>query len=118
MSKTTGEKKSSIQLGLYGNAKVVSGKNVVKVGNCTIPQAMKLPPVGAVVEIKYLYAYKGGSLYQPSFLNLRDDVDADSLANLKYKSEADGEAEVETDDTPDVPDAPAGPVVRRRVILD
>lgn len=41
------------------------------------------------VEIRYLYAYKGGSLYQPAFLGERDDIPAEEcvLSQLKYKPE-------------------------------
>jgi bifunctional non-homologous end joining protein LigD len=46
----------------------------VDVGNVTIPPNKPVPPVGAVVEVHYLYAYPGGSLYQPVYLGVRDDV--------------------------------------------
>jgi bifunctional non-homologous end joining protein LigD len=46
----------------------------VDVGNVTIPPNQPVPPVGAVVEVRYLYAYPGGSLYQPVYLGVRDDV--------------------------------------------
>ena len=48
-----------------------------------------LPVIGSVSEIKYLYAYKGGCLYQPAFKELRDDVDVNecTFEQLKYKSE-------------------------------
>jgi ATP-dependent DNA ligase len=58
-------------------------------GNCTIPANHEVPPVGAVCEIKYLYARKAtGALYQPVFLSVRDDVDWRdcSVAQLKYKA--------------------------------
>jgi bifunctional non-homologous end joining protein LigD len=61
----------------------------VGVGNVTIPSNFDVPKKGDVVEVKYLYAYKGGSLYQPIYLGKRSDIDADEclLAQLKYKSE-------------------------------
>ena len=41
---------------------------------------------GDMVEIKYLYAYKGGSLYQPQYLGIRDDKDTpDKESQLKFK---------------------------------
>jgi hypothetical protein len=49
-----------------------------------------------------LYAYKGGSLYQPVYLGVRDDVGADCLADLKYKSEAGGGL-VAAEDEPENP---------------
>ena len=58
------------------------------IGNVTISPNHQVPNVGEFVEIRYLYAHKGGSLYQPQFIRIRDDIDcADSLADLKFKSE-------------------------------
>ena len=57
------------------------------VGNCTIPPNYEIPNVGDLVEIKYLYAYRGGSLYQPQYKGVRTDLEL-SEANfnqLKYK---------------------------------
>lgn len=74
--------KRSVALGVY-----LAG-NLVAVGNCTIPPNKDIPVTNSIVEIKYLYAYKGGSLYQPSYLGVRDDVDADECieGQLKYKA--------------------------------
>lgn len=49
------------------------------------------PPIGSVAEIKYLYAYRGGCLYQPAFKEVRDDVDINecTTSQLKYKSTED-----------------------------
>jgi bifunctional non-homologous end joining protein LigD len=60
----------------------------VEVGSVTIPPNHSVPLAGAVVEVRYLYAYVGGSLYQPVYLGPRDDVPADHcrLAQLKYKA--------------------------------
>jgi len=78
-------KKRSIGLEL------VDGNNgaIIDVGNCTIGGNKPIPKVGEIVEIKYLYYFKGGSLYQPSYLGVRDDIDASDclLSQLKYKSE-------------------------------
>lgn len=64
----------------------------VEVGNVTIPPNKAVPEVGAVVEVEYLYAYKGGSLFQPVYLHERDDVDQDEclMAQLKYKPDDEG----------------------------
>jgi bifunctional non-homologous end joining protein LigD len=42
-----------------------------------------------VVEIKYLYAYKGGSLYQPIYQGKRDDIEPAycTTEQLKFKGE-------------------------------
>lgn len=48
-----------------------------------------LPPIGSIAEIKYLYAYPQGCLYQSAFKELRDDVDVEecTTTQLKYKYE-------------------------------
>jgi len=51
-----------------------SGK-MVNVGNCTIPANHSVPADGATVEIRYLYAYPNGSLYQPTYDGVRTDQD-------------------------------------------
>lgn len=66
---------------------VDSPDGFVPVGNVTVPPNYELPQVGDYVEIKYLYYYPGGALYQPQYLGVRDDVDVDVLASLKPKSE-------------------------------
>ena len=50
----------------------MGGKSV---GNVTIPPNHDIPEIGQVVEIRYLYVMRvGGSLYQPVYLGIRDDV--------------------------------------------
>lgn len=66
---------------------VDSPDGFVAVGNVTVPPNYELPQLGDYVEIKYLYYYVGGSLYQPQYLGVRDDVDVDLLESLKPKSE-------------------------------
>jgi len=67
---------------------LVDGGAPVDVGSVTIGQKTPLPEIGAVIEVKYLYAYHGGCLYQPSYLGVRDDVSAEecSVKQLKYKA--------------------------------
>ena len=61
----------------------------VLIGNVTIPSNKAIPQAGALVEVRYLYAYKGGSLYQAVYLGERDDLDAGDcvLRQLKYKAD-------------------------------
>lgn len=68
---------------------------LVSIGNVTIPPNHAIPQVGQMVEIRYLYAFPGGSLYQPIYLGVRNDLDIpDDVANLKLKSiEADSDDE-------------------------
>jgi len=67
---------------------VFAGENQVGVGNVTIPPNKAIPALNAIVEVRYLYAYPGGSLYQPTYSGVRDDLQvADcAITQLKYKS--------------------------------
>lgn len=59
-------------------------------GNVTIPANHKIPKVGDVVEVRYLYAHKeSGVLYQPIYQGQRDDVDQNEClrSQLKFKPE-------------------------------
>lgn len=47
----------------------------ISVGNVTIPANQVVPDVGDIVEISYLYAYDGGSLFQPTYLGKRTDIE-------------------------------------------
>ena len=71
-----------------GMALLENGKEVF-VGNVTISVNKEIPKKGDIIEVRYLYAYKGGSLYQPTFLNVRTDIDKEEcmLSQLKYKPE-------------------------------
>jgi bifunctional non-homologous end joining protein LigD len=66
----------------------------VSVGNVTIPPNQAIPAVRQVVEVRYLYVQGvGGSLYQPVYLGVRDDVPVAECTverqRLKYKAEED-----------------------------
>lgn len=56
-------------------------------GNVTIPPNKDIPAPETLIEVRYLYAYEGGSLYQPTFLHPRNDLgdDACVMSQLKYK---------------------------------
>lgn len=58
-------------------------------GNCTIPANFGIPDRGALVEIGYLYARKGGALFQPTYKGVRRDLDASAcvISQLKFKQE-------------------------------
>ena len=58
------------------------------VGNVTIPPNHKVPAVGAVIEVRYLYAYPDGSLFQPVYLGEREDVGPEEcvVSQLKFKA--------------------------------
>ena len=46
---------------------------------------------GTKSTAKVMLAYKGGSLYQPTFKEVRDDIDENecTMKQLKYKAEED-----------------------------
>lgn len=69
--------------------RINDGDGWFNVGNVTIPPNRNIPNVGDVVEVKYLYAYKGGSLYQPQYKGVRSDIDPSEcvVGQLKYKPE-------------------------------
>lgn len=58
------------------------------VGNVTIAANHDVPAAGDVVEVRYLYAAEGGSLYQPVYLGRRCDVEPHECvtAQLKFKT--------------------------------
>jgi bifunctional non-homologous end joining protein LigD len=76
--------KRSVRIGLV---EIREGQEMLSVGNVTIPPNQTVPAVGEVVEVDYLYAYPGGSLYQPVYRGKRPDLDfnACTIGQLKYK---------------------------------
>jgi len=81
----------SVGLALYDGAGVL-----VEAGRVSIPANKEIPEVGALCEVRYLYALKAsGALYQPFYIGLRDDIDAAACttAQLKYKAEGADDAE-------------------------
>lgn len=73
----------------------------VGVGNVTIPSNAQIPAAGDLVEVEYLYAYAGGSLFQPVFKGPRNDQDetACTMTQLKLKNVGQGgepEPEIES----------------------
>ena len=76
----------SVAVSVYDNSGGVSLP--VAAGNVTIPANQPVPKVGQVLEVRYLYAYKGGSLFQPTSFGVRDDVDPLEcvIGQLKYKA--------------------------------
>lgn len=69
--------------------RLLNGKGWNPAGNVTIPANQPIPQVGAVVEIRYLYAYReSGSLYQPTYLGQRRDIGQHEcvVSQLKFKA--------------------------------
>jgi bifunctional non-homologous end joining protein LigD len=63
-------------------------------GNVTIPVNKRVPHKGSIVELRYLYWYPGGSLYQPVYLGVRKDLEPGecTTAQLKKVKEEDASA--------------------------
>lgn len=62
----------------------------IPAGRVTIPGTTRVPHVGEIIEVQYLYATAGGKLFQPVYLMQRDDLSlADCGAGqLKFKEGA------------------------------
>ena len=69
---------------------VNDGSSKVALGNVTIPPNKEIPLPGEIIEVKYLYTVRGGSLYQPIYLKPRIDLHYSdcSIKQLKYKNES------------------------------
>jgi bifunctional non-homologous end joining protein LigD len=78
--------KRSVKIGLQDDYRK---PQMIPVGNVTIPPNYDVPAAGDIVEVEYLYAYKGGSLYQPVYRGKRSDVyiEACIIGQLKFKPE-------------------------------
>lgn len=66
------------------------GDKIKRAGNVTIPPNHAMPKAGSVVECRYLYAFwESGSIYQPDYLGVREDIRAAECTTdqLKYKAE-------------------------------
>lgn len=75
--------KNSVSIGVFDNG------NLIPVGNVTIRNSRTVVKEGDVVEVRYLYAHRGGSLVQPFMIRVRDDVGPNAclISQLKYKGE-------------------------------
>lgn len=74
----------SVLMGLYDER-----GDLVPVGNCTIPPNHKIPSAGEIADVSYLYAFKGGSIFQPTWVGVRDDISSEDcrMDQLKFKSQ-------------------------------
>ncbi len=76
--------KRSVAIGVWDAGKMVPA------GNVTIPADHRIPEVNEIAEVRYLYAMPGsGSLFQPIYLGVRDDIASGecSRAQLKFRRE-------------------------------
>lgn len=75
--------KRSIKLGLFEHS--AQDRHLVSVGNVTIPPNHEIPASGDIVGVGYLYAYPGGSLYQPVYRGKRSDLDSRACCTRQLK---------------------------------
>jgi bifunctional non-homologous end joining protein LigD len=75
--------KRSVQMGVLR----APGGMPVPIGNVTIPANHEIPRVGDIIDVRYLYANRGGCLYQPQYRGRRDDVSREECleTRIKYK---------------------------------
>lgn len=68
---------------------VLQGDEQVDIGKVSVPSNYAIPKDNEVIEVQYLYAYKGGSLFQPVYRGVRGDQDISDckIEQLKYKKE-------------------------------
>jgi bifunctional non-homologous end joining protein LigD len=71
----------------------------VPLGNCTVPPNYDLPTEGALVDIEYKYVIPGGSVFQPRYKGMRDDVDREDcdVSRLRYKETPPGDEDEESE---------------------
>jgi bifunctional non-homologous end joining protein LigD len=69
----------------------------MRIGKVTIPVNASIPAIGALLEVEYLYAHRGGSLFSPVYQFERKDVgeEACTVKQLKFKPDT---SEGSTDD--------------------
>ena len=67
---------------------LLDGSDRVFMGKVTIPPNHDVPSVGAVIEVRYLYAYAGGAVFQPTYLGIRSDMEIEDakLSQIIYKA--------------------------------
>lgn len=72
--------------------------NKVDMGKVTIPANFDIPPVGALVDVRYLYAYRDGKLHISTYRGIRDDLDISACTTAQLKYKADGVDSSEDDE--------------------
>lgn len=74
----------SVRMGLLNDA-----GELVEVGSLTVPANREIPEDGKLVDVKYLYAFEGGDLFQPTFKGVRSDLKREDalLSRLSFKAE-------------------------------
>jgi bifunctional non-homologous end joining protein LigD len=81
--------KRSVQIAVLNDAaNALSLQPFIEIGNVAIPGSEPMPTIDSVIEVEYLYAFRGGSLFQPVYKGPRLDKHCpDAYASLKFKPE-------------------------------
>jgi bifunctional non-homologous end joining protein LigD len=81
--------KRSVQIAVLNNAaNALTLERFIEIGSVAIPRSELLPPVDSLIEVEYLYAFRGGALFQPVYKGPRSDKHCpDAHASLKFKPE-------------------------------
>lgn len=68
---------------------LIDGDKRVFMGKVTISPNKEIPAIGSLIEVRYLYCFKGGAVYQPSYLETRTDLNVEDaqLSQIVYKAE-------------------------------
>ena len=68
---------------------LIEGLERIFMGKVTIPPNHDVPEIGELVEVRYLYAYKGGAIFQSAYLGKRPDSDLTdcTMKQIIYKAE-------------------------------
>ena len=79
--------KRSVMVGVR-NTDSCQPEALIEVGAVTIATNQAIPVVGDLIDVKYLYAFEGGSLFQPTFKGVRTDLEptAASVKQLVFKA--------------------------------
>lgn len=80
---------SSINKQRSVNITVLQDGVPVEVGRCSIPPNKQVPEADTVIEVRYLHVFRGGRVYQPVYIGVRDDLDKSecTIEQLKFKAE-------------------------------
>ena len=80
----TNPEKRSVSVAVYNSA-----GHKVDIGNVTVYPNQEIPKPGTLIEVRYLYYFQGGSLFQPVLLGPREDMELEdcNLEQLKIKRE-------------------------------
>ncbi len=88
------ETKRSVSIGVYD---LEHPESIIDVGNVTVYPNQEIPKIRSIIEVRYLYYFPGGSLFQPRICGsgnvTRDDIDEKDclLSKLKIKKEEENE---------------------------